>query len=199
MPPPLEIERVYLLRGLPEIPRGAEIWRIEQGYLPRKIEESEFGGGQRPARSDEGESDDGDISEGRIRRVIFPDGRVSHVHTLKRGTGLVRQEIEQPITQAQFQRLWPRTQGAQLRKTRHRVAVDHLVWEIDQFEDFDLVLAEVELPAADAQVTPPPWLRPLIEREVTEEPEYRNSAIARRMGLTVTLRRPIEDRSKSGM
>ena len=47
MAAPLEIERVYLLRGMPQIPRGAEQWHIEQGYLPRKVEQEEFAAGGR--------------------------------------------------------------------------------------------------------------------------------------------------------
>jgi adenylate cyclase len=183
MPPPLEIERVFLLRGVPAIPRGAEIWRIEQGYLPRKLEQQEFGG----VEDDAGGA--GEIAEGRIRRVFHPDGSVRYLHTIKRGLGLVREEIEQRISREQFERLWPRTAGAQLRKTRSRVREGELVWEIDEFHGFDLALAEVELPSADTPVELPEWLRGFVAREVTEEPEYRNSAIARRAGLDVSLRR----------
>lgn len=41
-----------------------------------------------------------------------------------------------------------------------------------------LVLAEVELPEARHPASPPAWLAPFIEREVTDDPRYTNRAIA---------------------
>ena len=52
-------------------------------------------------------------------------------------------------------------------------------WEIDQFLDRDLVLAEVELPSAATEVTVPPWLAPVVRREVTDEPAYGNAELSR--------------------
>lgn len=159
---PTEIERSFLLRGMPPLPSGAEIWRIEQGYLAQD------------ARSG---------PEGRLRRIEHGDGTIEHVHTVKRGFGLVRSEVERRIDAAEFDRLWPSTEGRRLVKTRHRVRTDDgsgLVWEIDRFEGIDLVLAEVELPSAETVPSIPPWLEDWIVRDVTEEPEYRNSSIALR-------------------
>ena len=53
------------------------------------------------------------------------------------------------------------------------------VWEIDEFLDRELVLAEVELEGEDEDVTPPDWLRPFVVREVTGEPEYVNVNLAK--------------------
>ena len=53
-----------------------------------------------------------------------------------------------------------------------------LVWEIDEFLDHPLVLAEVELPSETYDVQVPAWLEPHIEREVTEEPAFRNYHLA---------------------
>jgi len=53
------------------------------------------------------------------------------------------------------------------------------VWEVDEFTDRDLWLAEVELPSADHEAKPPDWLAPHIVREVTNEPEYLNINLAR--------------------
>lgn len=160
---PLEIERVFLLDGLPSFPPGAVALRIEQGYLP---EESDDVVGLEHVR------------EGRIRRITKPDGSVHCVHTIKRGVGRVRTEIEQPMTQEQFEQLWPRTRGRRIIKTRHKIPQGELTWEVDQFRDLPLVLAEIELPRADTEVTLPPWLAPHVVREVTDEPEYRNFALA---------------------
>lgn len=156
---PLEIERVFLLRQLPDLPKHDAL-KIEQGYLP----------------------DDGTAGlEGRVRRTT--KGRaVLCNHTVKRGLGLVRTEVERVITLEEFERLWPSTVGRRISKTRHKVKDGALTWEIDRFDGLDLVLAEVELPSPDTPVTPPAWLAPHIVREVTEEPEYRNYELAKRLG-----------------
>jgi adenylate cyclase len=166
---PLEIERKYLLRSVPQVPPNAEVWRIEQGY---------FDFNAKPASPDP----DG-LDVGRIRRTTMPDGTVVCTHTVKSGVGLVRQEIEREISLEAFERAWPRTQGRRLRKVRHRVRDADLIWEIDVFASVDLALAEVELPTPDTPSPFPKWLQPCIDREVTGEPAYSNAAIAFRLGV----------------
>jgi len=153
---PLEIERKFLLDGLPALPDRAEPHRMEQGYL----------------------SDD----PGRLRRAVGPDGRPVCTLTVKTGAGLVRREDERTISEQEFTNLWPRTAGRRLVKTRYRVDEGGLVWEIDRYEGLDIVLAEVELPSVDTEITVPGWLAPHIVREVTDEPDYQNYEIALRMG-----------------
>lgn len=162
-----EVERVYLLDRLPELPATAVRVRIEQGYLPDAQNAGATGGDE--------------MTEGRLRRRVDPDGSVHLTHTIKRGEGLVRSEAERTITEAQFEAHWPRTAGRRLSKTRHRVPAGPLVWEIDDFDDLDLVLAEVELPSPEAEAPPPEWLAPHIVREVTDDQRYRNYEIAKRM------------------
>ena len=53
------------------------------------------------------------------------------------------------------------------------------MWEVDEFTDRDLVLAEVELPSEDVEPRLPEWIAPYVEREVTGEPEYLNVNLAR--------------------
>ncbi len=162
---PAEIERVFLLRAVPDpLPTG-EVWRIEQGYLPPAA-------GTDPTQL-----------EGRLRRVEHADGRVEHVHTLKRGLGLVREETERTIDAATFAREWPRTAGRRLSKIRTRITEGDRIWEIDRFLALPVALAECELPSPDAPLAIPAWLAPFIAREVTEEPAFRNSELARRAGL----------------
>jgi adenylate cyclase len=155
----LEIERTYLLDRLPVLPADAVALRIEQGYFPARA---------------------GSL-EGRLRRTTAPDESVACTHTIKRGNGLVRQEIEREITPDEFALLWPETEGRRLRKTRHVVTVGELKWEIDEYDELDLVLADIELPSPDAHVAPPHWLRPHIVRDVTDEPAYRNYRLALRV------------------
>ncbi|MGH2899473.1 MAG: CYTH domain-containing protein, partial [Solirubrobacteraceae bacterium] len=82
------------------------------------------------------------------------------------------------LPEAEFARLWPLTAGARLRKRRHRVPDGALVWEIDEFLERPLVLAEIELPTAQTEVRVPAWLETWIVREVTDEPAYTNLRIA---------------------
>lgn len=144
---------------------------MEQGYLPQRD----------PQASDAADN----RIEGRLRRITMPDGRIELEHVIKRGSGLVRREEHFAITHEQFEQLWPRTRGRRISKTRYCVPCDdggeRRVWEIDDFDDLDLVLAEVELPSADAAAPIPDWLRPHILREVTDEKQYQNHELALRL------------------
>ncbi len=158
----MEIERVFLLRPPPTIPSNARQLRIEQGYLPG----------------------DGSLAglEGRLRRTVLPDGKVLFHHTVKRGSGMVREETERAITREEFERHWPATSPLRLSKSRYEVSEAGLVWQIDIFDrPAGLVLAEVELPQPDTPVNLPAWIAAVFVREVTEDPSYRNSAIAKRL------------------
>ncbi len=73
----------------------------------------------------------------------------------------------------------PLTAGRRVTKRRYRVREGALTWEIDEFTDRDLVLAEVELRDPEAEPEIPDWLRPVLDREVTGEPEYVNANLAK--------------------
>lgn len=148
-----EIERKYLLRGMPRLPAGARVLRIDQGYIPgEKVRE-------------------------RVRRVREGD-RVAYYRTMKLGRGMSRLEFEEPTTAAIFRALWGATRGHRLRKVRY-VVEDGLTWEIDRFLGLELVLAEVELESETQAVAIPAWLAPVLEREVTGDEAYGNSNLAR--------------------
>jgi CHAD domain-containing protein/CYTH domain-containing protein len=148
-----EVERKFLLTGLPPLEGAGDPVEIEQGYLP------------------------GDRLIERLRRIESPEA-VELVRTIKEGSGLTRLEVEEPVTPRVFDQFWPLTEGRRLRKRRYRVPEGNLVWEIDQFLDRDLVLAEVELPGPGSDVAIPGWLRPHVLREVTEDPAYTNAQLA---------------------
>jgi CHAD domain-containing protein/CYTH domain-containing protein len=149
----LEIERKFLLNGLPALDKEDSSAEIEQGYLP----------GERVIE--------------RIRRTRT-NGKEELVRTIKEGTGISRLEVEEPVPAELFARLWPLTEGRRIRKRRHRVKDGDLTWEIDEFPDRNLVFAEVELPSPSTEVTPPDWLRPHVVREVTDDPAYSNYRLA---------------------
>ena len=64
-----------------------------------------------------------------------------------------------------------------IEKTRHRVAWDHLIWEVDEFagENQGLVMAEVELTDANQAITLPAWAG----AEVSHDPRYFNANLAK--------------------
>ncbi len=111
----------------------------------------------------------------RVRRI---DAR--HVLTIKAGSGRNRLEIERDLEPDEFQALWERATELRIEKRRHRIALDGgLTAELDLF-DGELsgrVLVEVEFDDdATAEVfVPPAWFG----REVTEDPRYTNSSLAR--------------------
>lgn len=164
--PPREIERTWLLSRLPALPPHAQRHELEQGYLPD------------PAPG-AGAAERGEL-EGRLRRAVGPDGRVKCTHTIKRGSGLVREEVEREISEAELLREWPRTAGRRLSKVRWKVREGEHVWEVDEFPELGLVLCEVELADERESPTPPPWLAPWLVRDVTEDPRFRNYALATR-------------------
>jgi CYTH domain-containing protein len=98
---------------------------------------------------------------------------------VKLGQGLTRVELEEEASAELFEKLWALTEGRRLRKQRYYVPDGDLRWEVDEFLDRDLVLAEVELADPALTVHPPAWLESRIVREVTGEPQYLNVNLGR--------------------
>ncbi|HEY0995313.1 MAG TPA: hypothetical protein VGD77_04940 [Gemmatimonadaceae bacterium] len=151
----LEIERKYLLSALPDATRGARHVVMEQGYLPgvRIVE--------------------------RLRHYQGTAGDERWVRSIKAGTGITRIEVEEEVPRELFDQLWPLTLGKRVRKRRYYLPDAGLTWEVDEFLDRELVLAELELPHESHRVHIPEWLAPVLVREVSHEPAYLNTALAR--------------------
>jgi CHAD domain-containing protein/CYTH domain-containing protein len=149
----VEIERKYLLSGLPPALSERPFREIEQGYIR------------------------GERLQERVRRVR-KDGSEWYVRTVKVGQGIRRIELQDDTDRETFEVLWPLTDGRRVLKRRYRVQQDGLTWEVDEFTDRDLVLAEVELPSEDVNPKLPDWLAPYVVREVTGESEYVNANLA---------------------
>lgn len=150
----VEIERKYLLRALPPAVTGARSVLMDQGYVPGRL-----------------------VRE-RVRRIRDGDEE-RYVRTVKLGRGVARQEFEEETTREIFEALWSVTKGRRLQKRRYFVPADGLTWEIDEFTDRPLFLAELELPSEEHDVRIPDWLAPYVVREVTHEGAYGNSQLAR--------------------
>lgn len=147
----VEIERKFLLLGIPEQLNNTQSKELRQGYL---------------AIAPDG-------SEARIRC----SGDVQTM-TIKQGKGLSRQEDEIVISNDLFDALWPATDGRRIEKIRHVLLDGENVIEVDRYEGklTGLVVAEVEFDSeAAAQAwRPPEW----IGREITEEACYKNQQLA---------------------
>jgi CHAD domain-containing protein/CYTH domain-containing protein len=150
----LETERKFLLRRLPETAQEVPGVEIEQGWLPgtRVVERW---------------------------RKVRASGEPICYRTVKSGQGPTRVELEEKTSSELFEHIWPLTEGRRVVKRRRRVPAEGVTWEIDEFLDRELVLAEVELPSEHATVEVPEWLKPYVVREVTGDPEYSNRKLAR--------------------
>ena len=60
-------------------------------------------------------------------------------------------------------------------KTRYKINLNELVWEVDEFwgENAGLIIAEIELKEIDQPISIPDWLG----KEVTEDPAYYNASL----------------------
>ena len=64
-----------------------------------------------------------------------------------------------------------------IEKTRHKVAWDNLIWEVDEFagDNQGLMVAEVELSDTNQAITLPDWAG----EEVSDDPRYFNASLAK--------------------
>ena len=148
---PVEIERKFLVAhdGWRAVARSRQ--RLQQGYLSH-----------------------GSGTTVRIRRA----GSAAFL-TVKGAGSVARAEFEYeiPVSDADTM-LADLCRGPLIEKTRHEVCHAGMLWQVDEFHGFNegLVVAEVELHAADQPVQLPDW----VGREVTGDAAYRNSELARR-------------------
>jgi CYTH domain-containing protein len=146
----LEIERKFLVRQMPDNLEHFARHAIAQGYLVPS----------------------GEV-EVRLRRQDD-----QHWLTFKRRSGLVREEINLPLTGAQWDELWPLTLGKRLTKLRYEIPLAPWTVEIDVYggKNEGIVVAEVEFPSEEEAMAfqPPDWLG----EEVTGRREYANPLLA---------------------
>lgn len=144
-----EIERKFLVRQVPDEVRSGAADRIRQGYLTI------------------------DPVEVRIRSRA---GR-RHELTVKSAGGLSRVEVNVPLTDEQFDELWPLVQHS-IEKERTVLPVGDATVEVDVYGGLlaGLVVAEVEFGTeAEAHAFEPlQWFG----AEVTDDRRFRNAALA---------------------
>jgi CYTH domain-containing protein len=149
--PGREIERKFLVRELPRDLTSYPNNEIAQGYLV-SLE---------------------DGLQARLRKM-----GERYLLTFKRGSGRVREEREVELSAAQFDALWPATEGKRLVKTRYEIPFGDRVVEIDLYHERHegLIVAEVEFDDEEAakNFQRPDWLGD----DVTGDPRYSNQLLA---------------------
>lgn len=94
-----------------------------------------------------------------------------------RNEGVARAEFEYAIPLEDARELMALCEGPLIEKCRYNVEFAGFMWEIDEFfgENAGLIVAEIELPAADTEFARPEWLGV----EVSSDPRYYNSSLSR--------------------
>ncbi len=162
-PEPREIERKFLieypdtayLEGLPNCART----EIVQTYLK--------------------------TAPGRVERIRQrgQDGDFVFFHTVKYGSGTKRMELEERISREEYLALLLRADPARRSIVKSRFCLTHggKYFEIDVFPFWsDKAYLEIELKTEDEEFAIPDFIK--VIRDVTDEKEYGNAALAARLG-----------------
>ena len=147
----MEIERKYLVDKLPENLSGYPCRHIRQAY----------------------------VCTDPVVRVRQKDDQ--YFLTIKGKGKMAREEIEMPISEESFQKLYRKKAGLAIVKNRYLIPDGQgYTVELDLFEEEykGLIIAEVEFPDLDRarDYTPPAWFG----REVTEDSRFHNSNLSSR-------------------
>lgn len=146
---PMEIERKYLIRRLPENLSQYQCKKIAQGY----------------------------ICTNPVVRIRKSDDE--YYLTYKGKGLMAREEYNLPLTQEGYEHMLPKIDGRLIEKSRYLISLDgKLTAELDIFEGdlAPLIIVEVEFDSLDAanSFIPPEWFG----EDVTESRKYHNSNLA---------------------
>lgn len=146
---PMEIERKYLIRRLPENLSQYQCKKIAQGY----------------------------ICTNPVIRIRKSDDE--YYLTYKGKGLMAREEYNLPLTQEGYEHMLPKIDGRLIEKSRYLIPLDgKLTAELDIFEGdlAPLIIVEVEFDSLDAanSFIPPEWFG----EDVTESRKYHNSNLA---------------------
>ena len=146
----LEIERKFLVTS-DAWRKGAKGLRLRQGYLSLDPERT-------------------------VRVRLAGEQAWITVKGLTRGA--TRDEFEYAIPPKDAAAMLDGLCSAVLEKTRYRVRFGGNTWEVDEFhgKNEGLLLAEIEMEAEGSTISLPPW----IGDEVTDNPRYYNSNLAKK-------------------
>ena len=146
---PMEIERKYLIRRLPENLSQYQCKKIAQGY----------------------------ICTSPVVRIRKSDDE--YYLTYKGKGLMAREEYNLPLTQEGYEHMLPKIDGRLIEKSRYLIPLDgKLTAELDIFEGdlAPLIIVEVEFDSLDAanSFIPPEWFG----EDVTYSTKYHNSNLA---------------------
>lgn len=146
---PMEIERKYLIRCLPENLSQYQCKKIAQGY----------------------------ICTNPVVRIRKSDDE--YYLTYKGKGLMAREEYNLPLTQEGYEHMLPKIDGRLIEKSRYLIPLEgKLTAELDIFEGdlAPLIIVEVEFDSLDAanSFIPPEWFG----EDVTESRKYHNSNLA---------------------
>ena len=154
----IEIERKFRVVGEGWRAQAVRSVRIAQGYI----------------------NDMAALREGRQNASVRVRiaGDQAFLNLKSRELGTTRQEFDYPVPVADAEALLALCVGGRIDKVRHYVGHAGHTWEVDEFagDNAGLVVAELELAAADETFEHPAWLG----REVTDETRWYNLALAER-------------------
>jgi len=160
----LEVERKFLLGAYPDdrIAGGSlaveKVYLIDQTYLALS-----------------------DGEELRVRRLKDAlTGEAEYVLTYKSGFGLVRQEVEQPISGKLYEELMSKVRLTPLIKERTIArTAEGITVEIDRYSQFSLIVVEVEFASEEEAIrfSPPDWFG----EEISSSKLYSNKQLWRQL------------------
>ena len=112
---------------------------------------------------------------------IRTKGNFGFITIKGKSNGASRLEFEYEIPLEDAKNLLPICEPFCIEKIRFTFVLDNLTWELDVFQGahYGLIIAELELEDADLQIKLPEW----IEKEVSDDPRFYNSNIAKTAGL----------------
>ncbi len=142
----LEIERKFLVIGAAWRQEVARAVEMRQGYLTREA--------------------------GTASVRVRVDNAAAQLNIKAAVVGAARAEYDYAIPLAEGREILETLCVGRLEKIRHYIERDGVVWEVDEFlnDNAGLVVAEIELHAADQAFVRPEWLG----REVTDDRRYYN-------------------------
>ena len=153
---PIEIERKFLVTSDAWREQAHKVVPMAQGYI-----------------NDQAAMDSG-AQRASVRVRVAGDEAFLNLKSCE--PGHTRQEFDYPIPVEDGRALLALCVGGIVEKRRHHVRQAGHLWEVDEFlgDNAGLVVAEIELGAADERFEHPAWLG----AEVTDDVRYYNLALA---------------------
>jgi CYTH domain-containing protein len=152
----LEIERKFLLKAMPNIVADESI-EICQYYLKNNDNEWE-----------------------RVRSWKSNKKDIIYTHNIKKfiSSG-INEEYENVISKDEFLKFvskcfLPNTESRYILKNRSIYIDNNLKWEVDNFKDCQLIIAELEIPYKEYKITIPNFIQEKLLIDITELNQFTN-------------------------